>query len=296
MEITCVAPVGDRTGEGAVWSASEQALYWVDITRFLTHRWDAATRAVHSWHFTEPTCALALTDRPGTLLLAMASRIILWRPESDARMEFGWSLPGSPRVRLNDGRPDPSGRFWVGSMKNNILPDGDDGTAGKGEGSLFRIAPDGSATVMVERIGISNTMCWSPDRTRFYTADSMENRVDVYQYDDAAGTIVNPRPFLSGHPRGVPDGSNMDAEGRLWNCRFGGGCVLRVTAGGVVDLVLEMPVPNITTCTFGGPDLRTLFITSANRPAAAGDRLAGSLFSVPVDVPGMAENVVRLDA
>lgn len=294
MDITCVARVGDRTGEGAVWSAAEQALYWVDITRFLAHRWDFATQAVRSWHFTEPACALALTDRPGTLMLALGSKIILWRPETDFRSDHGFTLPGTPNVRLNDGRADPSGRFWVGSMTNNVRPNGDDAEIRKGEGTLFRIGHDGRATAMVERVGISNTLCWSPDRSKFYFADTMENRIEVFDYDDATGAIANPSPFLAGFARGAPDGSNMDSAGRLWNCRFGGGCVVRVTSSGAVDFVLDMPVPNVTTCTFGGPDLRTLFITTAARPSVAGDRLAGSLFSVPVDVPGLPENMVRL--
>ena len=294
MDVTCVAATGDRVGEGAVWSASEQALYWVDITRFLAHRWDAVSRAVHTWHFDEPACALALTDRPATLLLALGSRLVLWRPETDARQDHGWALPGWPRVRLNDGRADPSGRFWVGSMKNNVLANGDDGEAGKGEGTLYRVARDGTATAVLDGIGISNTLCWSPDRTTLYTGDTLENRVEAFDYDDATGAIANRRPFLAGFPRGGPDGSNIDSAGRLWNCRYGGGCVVRVTPTGTIDLVLEMPVANITTCTFGGPDLRTLFITTASRPGVSGDRLAGSVFSVPVDVPGLPENVVRL--
>lgn len=112
----------------------------------------------------------------------------------------------------------------------------------------------------------------------------------AYDYDAATGAISNERPFLEGFSRGVPDGSAMDSEGYLWNCRYYGNCVVRVAPDGKIDRVLEMPVKNITTCVFGGDDLSTLFVTTASAQAPAGDRLAGSLFSVRVGVRGQAEN------
>ena len=292
--VICVAPVGDRCGEAAVWSTEERAVYWTDIQRFLIHRYDADSGSVRSWLFDEPVVALSLTTRQGTMLVALGSRLILWRPEADTRDEHGFTLPGAPRVRLNDGRADPCGNFWVGSMKNNVLPDGESGEAGPGEGSLFRIGPDGAVTEEANKIGIANTLCWSPDRTRFYFADTLENIISVYDYDDRAGTIANPHPFLVGAERGLPDGSAIDADGHLWNCRFGGGCTLRVTPEGDIAGTIEMPVPNITTCTFGGLNLRTLFVTSAARPSSTGDRLAGSLFAIATDVPGLPENHFHL--
>lgn len=292
--VTCVVPVGNQCGEGAVWSASERAVYWTDINRFLVQRWDGDSGTVRFWQFDEPVVALSLTDRPGVMLVALGSRLLLWRPETDARHEHGFRLPGWPRVRLNDGRADPAGRFWIGSMKNNVLPDGGDGGVAPGEGVLFRVAADGEGREQVRGIGISNTLCWSPDRSRFYFGDTLANVVSVWDYDADSGEIANRRPFLAGHPRGGPDGSAMDAAGRLWNCRYGGGCILRVDPDGVVEGVVEMPVPNITTCTFGGADLRTLFVTTARGPRVPGDRLAGSLFSVAVEVPGLPENHVRL--
>ncbi len=292
--VTCVAPVGDQCGEGAVWSAEERALYWTDVNRFLVHRWDADSDAVRFWRFDEPVVALSLTDRAGVMLVALGSRLLLWRPETDARGDHGFRLPGWPRVRLNEGCADPAGRFWVGTMKNNVLPNGDDGATAPGEGVLYRVASDGGASEHAHGIGISNTLCWSPDRRRLYFGDTMANVIRVWDYDLATGDIANPRPFLADYPRGGPDGSAMDSAGRLWNCRYGGGCVVRVAPDGGIEGTVELPVPNITTCAFGGPDLRTLFITTARGPRVPGDRLAGGLFSVPVDVPGQAENRVAL--
>lgn len=288
--LECLVPAGDRVGEGAVWSAGERAVYWTDINRFLIHRLDTGTRSLRSWFFDEPVVALALTTQDGRLLVALGSRLIYWWPATDRREDFGFSLPGSPRVRLNDGRPDPNGNFWVGSMKNNVLPDGQLGEAGKGEGILYRIMPDGHASEWRHDLGISNTLCWSPDARTFYFGDTLENEIRAYDYDVQSGSIGNERPFFRGYERGLPDGSAMDCEGHVWNCRFGGAAIVRVAPDGHVSAVIDMPVTNITTCTFGGDDLKTLYITTASIAAPGGERLAGSLFALAVDVPGLPEN------
>jgi sugar lactone lactonase YvrE len=292
--VRCLVPSGDKCGEGAVWSAEESAVYWTDINRFLIHRFDLAGRTLQSWFFDEPVVAISLTTRPGQMLVALASRLIHWWPATDRRVDFGFSLPGYPRVRFNDGRSDPAGNFWVGSMKNNVLPDGELGEAGKGEGVLYRVDPVGAVTEWRQGLGISNTLCWSSDARRFYFADTLENEIRVYAYDNASGEISNERPFLSGFDRGYPDGSAIDSEGYLWNCRFGGGCILRLAPDGSVDRVVEMPVQNPTTCVFGGPDLKTLFITTASILSPPGNRLAGSLYALEVEVPGMEENRFRI--
>ena len=292
-EVRCVVPAGDRCGEAAVWSAAERCIWWCDINRFLIHRHEPESGATRSWFFDEPVTALSLTSRADTLLVAMASHLILWRPQDDRREPMGIELEGYPEVRFNDGRASPRGDFWIGSMKNNVLPDGDDGEAAPGHGKLFRVR-DGRAETVLDGIGIANTLCWSPDRATFYFGDTLANRIDAFDYDARTGDIGPPRAHLQDHERGLPDGSAIDAEGHLWNCRYGGGCVLRVAPDGTVARVLEMPVTDITTCTFGGPDLRTLFITTAGTTKRPGERLAGGLFAVDVDVPGLPENAVTL--
>lgn len=292
MQVRVAAPTGDKCGEGAVWSAPEAAVYWTDINRFLIHRYDEASGAVRSWLFDEPVVGLSLTDDAGRMLVILASRLIWWWPGTDQRQDHGFTLPGYPRVRLNDGRADQLGNLWVGSMKNNVLPDGELGEAGPGEGILYRIAPDGTVTEWLRGIGISNTLCWSPDHTQFYFGDTLDNL--IWAFDYAAGEISNQRPHFAGWGRGLPDGSAMDAAGDLWNCRFGGGCIARVAPDGTVRGVVEIGVPNVTTCVFGGADLRTLYVTSASIECPPGYRLAGSLFRVDTDVQGQAENRVRV--
>ncbi len=287
-ELVCVAPVGDRCGEGAVWSADEASLYWTDINRFLIHRYDEATRAVRTWLFDEPVVAISLTREDGRLLVALGSKLIWWWPETDRQEDHGFVLPGSPRVRLNDGRADPLGNFWVGSMKNNVLPDGQLGDVAPGEGILYRIAPDGAVTEWRQGLGISNTLCWSADRTTFYFGDTLANEIYAFDYDPEAGAISGERKFFTGFDRGAPDGSAIDSEGFLWNCRYGGSCIARIAPDGSLAEAIEMLVTNITTCTFGGADLKTLYITTARGGPA--ERLAGSLYAMRVEVPGMPEN------
>ncbi|MBZ5584685.1 MAG: SMP-30/gluconolactonase/LRE family protein [Acidobacteriia bacterium] len=295
-EPVCVAPAGDRCGEAPVWHAAERALYWTDINRFLIHRFDPAGGCVRSWFFDEPVTALALTDREETLAVALGSRLLFWNSRTDERRGHGFRLEGWPAVRFNDGRADPSGSLWLGTMRNNVGPDGAPGEAGGTDGALFRLDPDGSVTVWKRGIGISNTVAWSPDRKRFYFADSLANAVYAYDYDPATGAIGGERPFFEGFSRGLPDGSTVDQEGCLWNCRYGGGCIVRVAPDGVIERIVEMPAGNITSCTFGGPGLTTLYATSAGIGADPGDRLAGSLFAIQTEVAGLPENRFRTRA
>jgi sugar lactone lactonase YvrE len=289
----CVAPTGDVCGEGAVWHAAHEAAYWTDINRFLVHRFTPADHSVRTWFFDEPVTALTLTNRPEVFAVVLGSSVILWEPAADVRHNPVFRLDGWPKVRLNDARADPRGALWLGSMRNNVNSDGSAGAAGGQDGELFRLDPDGRVTVWRQNIGIANTLAWSPDRRRFYFGDTLANAVRVYDYDQATGAIANERPFLQGFERGLPDGSTVDSEGYLWNCRFYGGCIVRVAPDGTIDRVVEMPVKNITTCTFGGADRKTLYVTTARAEAPPGDRLAGGLYAIPTEIAGQPENQFR---
>lgn len=286
----CVAPTGDVCGEGAVWHMAHAALYWTDINRFLIHRFTPVDQSVRTWLFDEPVTALALTDRDDVLAVVLGSRLILWEPASDARRDHGFHLDEWPKVRMNDARADPRGSLWMGTMRNNVHADGSPGPVGGKDGVLYRLDPNGKVTVCRRDIAIANTVAWSPDSRRFYFGDSLANTIWSYDYDPNTGAIGNERPFLKDFSRGLPDGSSIDAEGYLWNCRYSGGCIVRVAPDGAIDLVVEMPVKNITTCTFGGPEHKTLYVTTASAGAPPGDRLAGSLYAIQTKVGGLPEN------
>jgi sugar lactone lactonase YvrE len=286
----CVAPTRDRCGEGVVWHEGHQALYWADISGFLIHRFKLLDQSVRTWLFDEPVTSIVLTNRDDTLAVCLGSGVILWEPASDTRHPPRFRLEGWPAVRLNDARADPRGSLWLGSMRNNVNADGSSGAAGGTDGALYRLDPDSKVSVYRRGIGIANTVAWSPDRRRFYFGDTLANVIWSYDYDDATGDISNERPFFQGFSRGLPDGSSVDAEGYLWNCRFYGGCIVRVAPNGKIDCLVEMPVNNVTTCTFGGQDRMTLFVTTAAIETSPNDRLAGGLFEIRTNIAGQPEN------
>jgi sugar lactone lactonase YvrE len=289
-EPICVAPTGDVCGEGVVWHAAHSAAYWTDINRFLIHRYTPIDRCVRTWFFDEPVTALTLTDRDDTLAVVLGSQVILWEPHSDHRSQPLYRLEQWPRVRFNDARTDKRGSLWIGSMHNNVNPDGSAGTVEGYDGLLYRLDPDNTITEWCCDLRIANTLAWSPDDRHFYFGDTLENTVWVYDYDPASGAIANRRPFLQGFSKGFPDGSCVDAEGYLWNCRFYGGCIVRVAPDGHIDRIVDMPVQNVTTCTFGGADRKTLYVTTASVQAPPGDRLAGGLFTIQTETEGQPEN------
>ena len=175
-------------------------------------------------------------------------------------------------------------------MRNNVLSDGSATEAGGLDGVLYRLDPDGQVSKHRADIGIANTVAWSPDYRYFYFGDSLADTVWRFDYDLKTGNITNEIPFLRNFGRGSPDGSTVDSEGYLWNCRFHGNCIVRVAPDGDIDEIIEMPVRNVTSCTFGGADRTTLFITTAAADSTAGERLAGSLFALRTKVPGQPEN------
>jgi sugar lactone lactonase YvrE len=287
----CVAPVGDRCGEGAVWHARENALYWTDINRFLIHRYSEIDGSVKSWFFDEPVTSLTLTNHDDTLAVVFASRAVLWQPTSNRVGRTLFQLSTGPKMRCNDARADSRGSLWIGTMRNNVGPDGEDIDHEWDDGVLYRIDPNAAVSEWQQDIGISNTIAWSPDLKHFYFADSPRNVIYRYNYEGSTGKISDKEVFFEGCDLGLPDGSAVDADGYLWNCRPGAGCIIRIAPDGSVDDKISLPLLKPTTCTFGGPDLRTLYITSAYST----ERLAGSLLAVRTEVEGQAENKFRVD-
>lgn len=294
INLRCIAPAGDQCGEALLWSAGEGAIYWTDVNRFLVHRLVLATHAVESWLFDEPCVALSLTSRAGTLLLALGSRLLLWQPHGDVRTSHGFVLASAPAARLNEGRSGPGGEFWVGSMGNNVGRDGETMGFAGAPGELFRIIDGEPPQRFKANLQIANTLCFSPDQRHLYFGDSMRNIIWRHDYDSDTRAITGETPFFAGFDRGVPDGSAIDAEGHLWNARFGGSCLVRIAPDGSIDRIVELPISNPTTCAFGGADLRTLFFTSANIHLPRPERLAGSLFALDAPVPGLLPYPYRL--
>ncbi len=293
-EPICIAATGDFCGEGVLWEQDTQCIYWTDINRFLVHRYRLQGGTVKTWFFSEAVTCVMETSVPDTLALSLGSGIALWQPDGEAPPIPFFALPGWPLVRCNDGAVDPGGALWVGSMRNNVKENGAPEDAGGRDGVLYRVDGTGAATEWRRDLGISNTLLWSPDRSRFYFGDTLQNCIWSYDYDLAGRTIRAERPFFQGFERGLPDGSAMDTEGYVWNCRYGGNCIVRVAPDGKVDRVIEMPVSRPTNCTFGGPDGNVLYVTSAYPEPGHWERFGGCLFALETNVTGMVENKFQL--
>ncbi|MGC2401857.1 MAG: SMP-30/gluconolactonase/LRE family protein [Acidobacteriaceae bacterium] len=293
-EPKCVAATGDFCGEGVLWDRDSQCVYWTDINRFLVHRYALKDKSLQTWFFSEPATAVLLTSRKDTLALSLGSGISLWEPESGAEPVQIFALPGWPKVRCNDAGVDPGGALWVGSMRNNVGETGRPTEGGGTDGVLYRVDASGEAQVWRRDLGISNTFVWNPDQSRFYFGDTLQNCIWSYEYSLQDRSITGEQPFFQGFDRGLPDGSAIDTDGYVWNCRYGGGCIVRVSPSGKIDRTIEMPVARPTNCTFGGEHGNVLYVTSASPAPGQWERFGGCLFALETNVTGVTENQFQL--
>jgi sugar lactone lactonase YvrE len=284
----------DHTGESAIWDAAGQRLVWVDIGNKRIHRLDPSSGHHETWTTPEFVTSIGLRH-DGVAVVSLARRIAFWN-FGGAFETFAEPENDRPDNRFNEGKVGPDGCFWVGSMQNNLRDDASERDMTGRHGALHRVEATGKSVRLTPyNIGISNTMAWTSDG-RFLFGDTLENVIYQYDWVSTSNTITNRRTFFAGFPRGLPDGSCLDAEGYLWNCRVvGGACVVRVAPDGKVDRVLELPCSWPTRCTFGGPNLDTLYITSARftlSPAhLAAHPQEGALLAADVGVRGLGENL-----
>ena len=281
------APSRDRLGEGPFWSDAEQRLYWVDIAARWAYRVEPLSGEGRSWR-TPSSCSAIVPSLGGDPIVALVDGLYRLDPDSGATTPFARPDP-DPGNRSNDTRCDPQGRLWLGTMCNNLTFDGEPAPLTRASGGFFCVEGDGRSSRMLSDIGITNSLAWSPDGTRFYCADTTRDVIWSFAYDPDGPRLSDRRVFVEGGP-GHPDGSAMDENGCLWNARWGAGRVIRFTPDGRVDREIFVPVSQPSSCTFGGADRRTLFITTARQEleGLAPDALDGSVFAAEVDVAGMA--------
>jgi sugar lactone lactonase YvrE len=292
MNVTGVEPVVEShalLGEGPVWSQSEQALFWVDILGRTVHRLDAASAAVQTFHMLSLVGCVVLR-RSGGLIVVVSDGVASYDCSTHA---FRMLVPidsisaAGTATRMNDGKCDRAGRLWVGSRAG----DGHD----IGSGALYRLDCNLALSRQLGGITISNGIDWSPDDSTMYYVDSSTGGVDAFDFDLVAGAISNRRRLVSiSEDEGVPDGITIDAEGGLWVALWGGGAVHRYEPDGTKSLVLSVPASLVTSCTFGGPDLSDLYITSATVGLSEDDLLAhpmsGAVFRYHPGVRGLPAN------
>ena len=285
VEITCVLDARAQLGEGTLWDPVAGVLWWIDIWGRLIHRYDPATGKDKTWEAPEYLGCLGLRARGG-LILTMVSGFHFFDPETGVFEPISDPEAHLPDTRFNDGKPDRQGRFWSGTMFE--VP----GRKVEFVGSLYRMDADLSVHRMVEEIGCSNGLAWSPDSKVMYFSDSHTPIVRAYDFDAATGLIENERVFVEFSGQGdIADGATVDAEGCYWVTIPFKGRIDRFDPSGRLIKSISMPTDLPTCCEFGGKDLDTLFVTTAvlRRPAdqLAGQISPGGLFALDVGVRGL---------
>lgn len=266
-----------RLGEGPVWDAHSRRLWWVDILNGRIHAFDPDRRENRTYDIGEYVGALALRQSGG-LLLALASGFAFYDPEQAQLTPIADPEADRPGNRFNDGKCDPAGRFWAGTM---------DHAEQAASGSLYCLDPDGMAiTRYLEGIRISNGLAWTKEEDRFYYIDSPTRKVQAFHYDRRSANIEYDRDVLTFDPAfGFPDGMCIDEEDQLWIAFYGGAKVRRFDPErGRQTWQIDVPAQCPTSCCFGGNNLETLYITSAARE---GDPLGGGLFAVKPGLRGV---------
>lgn len=280
-------------GESPVWRATEQALYWVDIPaqKIVRLRTDSGERA--EWLLAEKVACIAF-DCHGTVLAGCETglfAITLTEPTSDGEpVKVAGRKLAAPHfpcgdMRFNDGRCDRQGRFWAGTMVQDMA-------AANPAGALYRFDERGVLSApVVDSLITQNGLAWSPDGATMYLSDSHPSRRQIwaFDYDIETGEPLNRRVFADlNHHAGRPDGAAVDARGCYWICANDAGLLLRFTPEGKLDRQIAVPAVKPAMCAFGGRDLDTLFVTSI-RPAVNASEQDGHLFAVRPGVSGLPE-------
>ncbi|MCJ2373397.1 SMP-30/gluconolactonase/LRE family protein [Pseudomonas sp. RGM 3321] len=287
MRIEIVVDVKTTLGEGPVWDVEQQRLYWIDSFDGRVLRCTDDGRELRAWDVGQKIGSMALRRNGDAALVALQTGIYnLDLPTGDLELIVD-PEPGLPDNRLNDGKVDRQGRFIVGSM---------DTREDQASAKLYRLDPDLSLHTLDEGIIVSNGPCWSPGGETFYFADTWSGDIWAYDYDNASGAVANRRTFakVETSAGGAADGCTVDAEGCLWQALVYAGKLVRYTPDGQVDRIIDMPVKKVTSLTFGGPNLDTLYVTSMAKPPLPrfpeDGQQRGALFAITgLGVQGIAE-------
>jgi L-arabinonolactonase len=284
-DIRVLVPAANLIGESPVWSVREQALYWVDVEARLVQRLATATGEIARWTVPEVTSCIGLRRRGG-LVAGTRVGLVLVDTTTGAVTPIAHPEADLPGNRFNDGKVDRAGRFWAGTKNIANSPET--------SGSVYRLDPNFEVHRIDRGISCVNGIAWSPDDRVMYLCDTWLRRIYAYDFEPGAGTGHNRRLFAAvATEDGYPDGLTVDAEGFAWNAHYDGWRITRYAPDGRVDRVVRMPAQHVTSLTFGGADLRTLFVTSASLRLTPAERerqpQAGHVFAFEPGVTGLPE-------
>jgi len=282
-EVTCVLDAKAELGECPVWSAGEQALYWVDIYAPALHRLDPVTGENRTWMMPDTIGSLGLR-RSGGAVVALRDGFHLVDFETGKVTFLAAPERRVPGTRFNDGKVSPDGRFFAGTMDEERLE--------RPIGALFRLDPDGTVHRVVGGLIVSNGLAWGPDGRTMFHSDSKDQTVWAYDYDPADGSVANRRVVTRPTEEiGRPDGAATDVEGFYWSSGISAGVLNRWSPEGRLDRTIPLPCSSPTMPCFGGADLKTIYVTSLRHDVPTHvlteKPLSGGIFAVQVDVPGV---------
>lgn len=269
--------------EGPVWDDREQILYWVDILAGRLMAYDPDQRTNSVFEIGEDLGAAALREQRG-MLLAVQSGFMFFDPRTGKKTKIADPEPDKKNHRFNDGKCDPNGRFWAGTLSYDLE---------KGAGSLYCLHPDLNIERKLEDLTIPNGMAWNSQRNQFYFIDSPTGTIFRFDYENASGKIKNQSTVrVMEAQEGSPDGMTIDEEDKLWVALYNGSKVIRIDPDtGKTLFEVHLPVPRITSCTFGGRELNELYITTAREHMTEKDiekyPLSGSLFKIKLPFKGV---------
>lgn len=270
-------------GEGPLWIARLGCFFWVDIEKGNLHRYHLATEQLEIRHFPH-RLAVVLEGQIGKLILGLDRKLVRYDWETEEIEELCEVESDLILNRFNDGKVDPQGRIWIGTLSTLFT---------EGAGSLYRIGPDLQPKVQLTNLTISNGMAWTADRQTFYFIDTPTKKIQEFAFDPKTGAIEFRRIAVEiPEGLGLPDGMCIDLEGMLWVAHYAGSGVYRwdSSTGQLLDKI-ELPVPHVTSCCFGGENLDLMLINTAQENLTADDLKkfpqSGDVFLVKVEVGGI---------
>lgn len=282
----------NELGECVLWDDRKGLALWTDILAKRLYWHDPTANSTGFVEFAEELCAFAFVADSDDLLCAFRSGFALVDREGGSR-RWLHRIDHTDVVRLNDGRVDRQGRFWCGSMMDTE----DHRPIGEVSGELLRVDADGTVSKHLHGIGISNSLCWSPDSSTMYFADTPQKEICAFDFDSKSGELSGRRVFARTPDEAGPDGSTVDADGFLWNAEWGQGRVVRYAPDSTVDLVVQLPVSHVSCVAFGGHELSDLYVTTAraglSQEQLAAEPQAGDVFVFTTAYRGLAENRFR---
>lgn len=286
MEATLFYEISCELGEGVMWHERRKQLFWVDILEKKLHKIDLKTKAHREWLLPDHIGTI-VPDADGNLILGLQGYVARFDPDS-GELNKMLDIPEPSGNRSNDGKCDPAGRFWLGTMSMKQLPH---------QGNVYSIESGRKIKLKIPGTTIANGIVWTKDKRTMYFIDSSTNCIQQFDYDDATGNILYVKKAVDvPEELGTPDGMTIDEDDRLWVAHYGGSGVFHwdPMVGKLLGKV-EVPVPRVTSCTFGGESLDVLFITTAQEGMSAAEReeypLSGSLFAAKMNTRGFAPNI-----